>query len=447
MSRTAACSWLLLGLLPLLGGCATYAMPGNQPLRTEAAGAGYGLGRDRPGQNRDDLTVAVAFSGGGARAAALAHGVLLELHDTRIPSSGGEASLLAEVDAISAVSGGSVTAAYYALHGTDGFPAFEQAVLRRDFNTELLRGVVFNPLRWFSPLGRTAAAANLFDRAIFHGARFADLQARNAPLVIINASDLESGTRFSFLQGYFDLLCSDLSSYRLADAVAASSAVPVMFEPVVLENRGGCSPPPSIAGSTQASPQLQQAAEGLQNYADKQARRYIHLADGGLTDNLGLRAFQESVDMAGGLAAFLRSIQRTPGAHLVVVSVDASGNAASGLGLSRQAPSITRAIDTMTDVLLHRYNAATLELMQESLQRWTAEVARTGSPVRSHLVAVSLGDVADPHLRKRLQAVSTGFSLTPLQVDELVAAGRSLLRENPAFRALLGELRNGETDR
>ena len=32
----------------------------------------------------------------------------------------------------------------------------------------------------------------------------------------------------------FSLLCSDLRSYRVADAVAASMAVPMIFTPIVL---------------------------------------------------------------------------------------------------------------------------------------------------------------------------------------------------------------------
>jgi hypothetical protein len=144
--------------------------------------------------------------------------------------------LLDEVDAISAVSGGSFTAAYYGLHGDATFPAFEQQVLRRDLNGDLLRRVL-NPMRWFTPEGRSAAAAQLYGRTIFQGARFADLQKRDGPLVVINASDLESGNRFAFLQGQFNLLCSDLLSYPVGDAVAASSAVPVLFE--LFSMRGG----------------------------------------------------------------------------------------------------------------------------------------------------------------------------------------------------------------
>ena len=446
MSLATTRIWFLALLLPLIGGCATYSSIDNKPrygvVDTGVVDTkGYGLGRAHTGERHDEITVVLAFSGGGARAAALAYGVLMELRATDVATRQGTGSLLAEVDAISAVSGGSFTAAYYGLHGDAMFPAFKQTFLQNTLGDDLLRRFL-NPLRWLSPVGRTAAAARLYDRKIFDGARFSDLQARNGPLVIINASDVESGTRFAFLQGYFDRLCSDLLSYPVADAVAASSAVPVLFEPVVLENYDTChSPEPVASVEDDESPQLQQAAEGLKGYQDKQAHRYVHLADGGLTDNLGLRAFQEAIELSGGLSAFLRRIDRKPASHIVVISVDSSGDAASGLGLTPRAPSMTQAINAVTDIQLHRYNAATLELMQDSLKQWTTEVSTPARPVQSHLVLVSLDDIPDPQLRTQLAGVPTGFSLTPAQADELVAAGRSLLRTNPEFLALLQDLR------
>lgn len=41
-------------------------------------------------------------------------------------------------------------------------------------------------------------------------------------MIIINSSDLGYGIRFSFIQEYFDLPCSELSTYPVAAAVAAT---------------------------------------------------------------------------------------------------------------------------------------------------------------------------------------------------------------------------------
>ena len=422
----------------LLAGCATYGRIDNQPLTSAAARQpGYGMSEAASAGRRDDITLVLAFSGGGSRAAALAYGVQLELRDTRIGANG-DRRLLDEVDAISAVSGGSFTAAYYGLHGDDTFRDFESGFLRRDLTSDVLHRIL-SPRRWFTPEGRSDAASTLYDGTIFKGATFADLQRRNGPLIVINASDLEGGIRFAFLQEFFDLLCSDLRSYPLADAVAASSAVPVLFEPVVLQNNSGCAAP-HLPQPAEDSPQLQQVVKGLRGYADKQQRHYVHLADGGLTDNLGLRAFQETIDLAGGLRPFLRKIGREPNGHVVAVSVDASGKAAEGLGLERRAPSMLRAVDIMSDVQLHRYNAATLEQMQDSLQRWAKDVSTPERKVQPRLVTVALRDVVDESERQRLSRISTNFDLEGGQVDALVAAGRALLRANPEFRGLLDAL-------
>src|SRR6185295_8187532 len=79
------------------------------------------------GSNTDDTFVILTFSGGGTRAAALSYGVLDELRRIRIEcANASEAqscskSLLDELDVISSVSGGSFTAAYYALHRDEMF--------------------------------------------------------------------------------------------------------------------------------------------------------------------------------------------------------------------------------------------------------------------------------------------------------------------------------------
>ena len=69
----------------------------------------------RKGQRSSEMGLAVAFSGGGTRAAAFSYGVLEKLRDTWLVINGEETRLLDEIDVISSVSGGSFTAAYYGL--------------------------------------------------------------------------------------------------------------------------------------------------------------------------------------------------------------------------------------------------------------------------------------------------------------------------------------------
>jgi NTE family protein len=89
-----------------------------------------------------DTLVIVTASGGGTRAAALEMSVLQAMNQIRLPSG---ASLAERVDLLSSVSGGSVTAAYFALYGTEGFSTLENDFLRQDgIGTILWTGV--NPV-------------------------------------------------------------------------------------------------------------------------------------------------------------------------------------------------------------------------------------------------------------------------------------------------------------
>src|SRR2546429_419322 len=73
----------------------------------------------------------------------------------------------------------------------------------------------WNTVRLFSPtFNRSDLAAEYYDRLLFKGATFGDLAARpGAPFLIINSTDLTSGSRFEFTQDQFDFLKSDLSQF------------------------------------------------------------------------------------------------------------------------------------------------------------------------------------------------------------------------------------------
>ena len=223
-------SLLTLSILLIVSACADYGQIKNTKIPAAGVEQGYALHTWESAPNSDQVSIALTFSGGGTRAAALAYGVMLELRDTQVSLEGANVRLLDQVNHISSVSGGSFTSAYYGLHGDGMFDSFEEAFLRLNVQKALMWQTV-NPVLWFSRTGRTDAAIKYYQKKIFHDATFADMNKPGRPMIIINASDLAHGVRFSFVQEYFDLLCSDLSSFPVARAVAASSAVPVLFEP------------------------------------------------------------------------------------------------------------------------------------------------------------------------------------------------------------------------
>ncbi|GAM59232.1 lipoprotein, putative [Vibrio ishigakensis] len=99
----------LLFLIGFLSGCATVNQPANTFKDTDFSDK---TSIPKVALNpENDVTVILAFSGGGTRAAALSYGVLEELKRTEIEINGEKKRLLDEVDVISSVSGGSFTSA------------------------------------------------------------------------------------------------------------------------------------------------------------------------------------------------------------------------------------------------------------------------------------------------------------------------------------------------
>jgi hypothetical protein len=197
--------------------------------------------------------VGIAISGGGSRSANFAAAVMEELD---------RYGFLAHVSAISAVSGGTLPASYYVLNGN-----------RTDWSWRTLRELMasnfYSRLLWkhFNPWGllkylltdynRSDMMADVFDDVLFYHATFGDLSPQ-LPQLAINATKL-NGVRWVFTETSFKSLNSRLDTYSLSRAVAASTAVPGIFNGI-----------------------------SLRGYKADGAYSYWHLLDGGLVDNLGM---------------------------------------------------------------------------------------------------------------------------------------------------------------
>ena len=112
------------------------------------------------------------------------------------------------------------------------------------------------------------------DDNLFHGATFRQLGPEHWPRVWINASDIFNRTPFVFSDETFGAICSDLASYPIANAVAASAAMPLIFAPVVLRtfpNRCRSSMPNWIERALREAaspPILKVYAKALTRYRD-----------------------------------------------------------------------------------------------------------------------------------------------------------------------------------
>lgn len=250
-----------------------------------------------------NVEVGVAFSGGGSRAAYLAAAVLREIHGSNLrleisDQSQAETALLSQVNAMSAVSGGSLAAAYFVanretlLRLPAQSPDWDEYLDKMAVSyrrQEWYTRAIFNPLVLFKLIftnyNRGLLARDDYDQSLFRGATVADLPDR--PALYLNSFDVANHVRFVFSKHYIDTtfyqprdywgklsepqeitsendldFCRiDPRSVKIADAVYASSAFPMAY--------------PNLAVNHCGSKILFQG-------------QILFLADGGLADNSGL---------------------------------------------------------------------------------------------------------------------------------------------------------------
>ena len=456
---------VLLLVVALLAGCAHY--PVNDPLATHTPGSGYRFGETPAGANTNSLFVCLTFSGGGTRAAALSYGVMEKLRDTRIRWKGVDKRLLDEVDCISSISGGSFTAAYYGLFGERLFADFRPRFLDRDIQSEI-KWRVANPINWLrlaSPtFSRIDLAAELYDETIFDGKRYADLPPRDrGPFVMINATNLANGGRFEFTQDEFDLLGSNLGTYPVARAVAASSAFPLLLSPVSLLNHpapAGYAPPRDMTNALNdygTNRRRYQWARNRLAYLDKNARPFVHLMDGGLADNIGLRGVENAYQRSSGLIN--RLINDGEIEKLVIIVVNARTEDQDGLSRDEEPPGLKTVAFKTATISLDNYSFETVEFMRElRRERIQAEkniaVCRErldqcpgsprlpafAAPLDPYVIEVNFEALTDPNRREYFLSLPTSFSLSRRQVDDLIGVSGELLDGSADFRALLQSL-------
>lgn len=399
----------------------------------------------------------INFSGGGTRAAAFSYGILDKLRSTQINWEGTDTTLRNEIDVISAVSGGSITAAYFAAFGNQTFEDFKTRFLNRDFESDLISRAVDPATAWhlMSPwYGRGNLLADQLDGQLFHGVTYGQLRSTQPQLALhITATDLSLGTSFEFTRDQFNLICSDLDSVPLAVAVAASNSVPILFSPITLKNySNACAyePPPMtpVTSSQPVDRRQRRFLEEQNTYRNAQERPYIHLVDGALSDNLGVKRIIDGIAFSGGLARSLESSGARGIRKVVFLNVDAGRRNSFAIDRIDKIPSTMEVADGIRFGLLSRYTDETNDRFAEDVEKWRREIHMAAAAghgpfapdAELYYVEIGLRNHPDEATRTKLLAIPTAYTLEQNQVEELIDAAREILGANPEFKRLIADI-------
>lgn len=340
----------------------------------------------------DGRFIGLAFSGGGSRAAVFGAAVMKELD---------RVGLLPQVDVLSAVSGGALPAASYALEGYREF-SFQNGFVEqigRDFQRAMLGpwyAVPQNAIRY--ALTDTIPAEQVIqvlDNRLFHGATFADLNP-SKPILLINATDALTGEPFIISDEAFQALHRPLAPFSIARAVYMSAAYPGALEPLAIPY-----------GTVDGTPSEQLS---------------LLAYDGGAADNLGIRTLMQVVNDALPAQSMSEILPR----GCLIISIDATG---------RQLNEARKPLSAAAALLRgHRRNV--LELVgipaaqQDVSMFGTFQVGVNGVSGTCHFWHIALRQLPDRDpLGARVTGIKTNLGLSTEDQALLVEAAARLVAE------------------
>lgn len=468
MKRPFAALGLLAGLATAaLVACQSIEVEMNKPLQQVAPAdvptiseGGYRI-TALPRPEHDDILLILAFSGGGKRSSAFSYGALTAMRDLQVTGAADSPhSMLSEIEIISSVSGGTFTSMYYGLHRDKLFTDYEKDFLKVDIDSYIY-GIYLLPWNWdwlVNPsVGTNDYMAKVYDDLMFRGATYADLAKQGRPMIMANATDITYGTVFSFQQDTFDLICSDIEAFPLARATAASNGFPVLFSPVTLVSyRKDCKGRmPGWYASAQEyiaknpDSRLASASQQAKEYLNDKQTLYVHLLDGGIADNLGLRSLINSLLLLFDSPKMAMERGFSKWRRVLVISVDGQGDQDTAWARQRQVTGFGQILANVSGSQIDAYNFETLLLAREEIDGMAQFLSKLRcsqaeiidgyrcDDVKSEFVHLSLRSVTDPAVRAQLEAIPTGLTVSDEDLKLLIEAGRNAVLNSPEIKAAL----------
>ncbi len=415
-------------------------------------------------RGRSDTLVILAFSGGGSRAAYLSAKVMFALEKRFYQE---DKHILDEVDAISSVSGGSLPAAYFAVTKDPD----DEGPWRLWNERKVLKAMQKNYIRrwflnWFWPQNFLRYWLTDFDRTDIMAQTFADnmfdkrgfqidytigelnperpnlvLNATNATAGKVSIEHHEAkylskqslehtdipggrtsfGRPFRFTEEEFQQIHSDIRDYSLARAVMATAAFPAVFNYMTLRDY---------------------------SREDEPEKRFVHLFDGGSSDNQGLSGVLQILQDS----ECKKNTSRNDGncertyEKVIVILVDAyTGTGGVNAEDSDGRSFVDFVLDTnfidATDSLLFSNRDQRTSRFFEAFE---AYLPASDKGIYYH---ITLEDVDDEETRTRAQNVGTNFSLSKVNAKALDDAVDDLMKpENRCLQAIAALLHHGHHD-
>jgi NTE family protein len=242
--------------------------------------------------------------------------------------------------------------------------------------------------------------------------------------------------------------------------------VPVVLSSITINNYGGtCNrvTPPLVKMFTADNPP-RPAARAIRSLKAEEAfgdgvhRPYLHLVDGGVSDNVGMRAVLDGLEILealheAGIPTPLENAKR-----IIVFIVNSLSSPPTNWDESEDSPGTVNILLKSAGTPIDAFSYEAVELLKDTAMQWqTARLIRNSAAMAANkdpAVAAALRvpnaeiyaiDVSFPALKDKaeldyLNQQPTSFVLPAEAVDRLRAAAGTIIMDSPEFKRLLKDV-------
>jgi hypothetical protein len=181
---------------------------------------------------------------------------------------------------------------------------------------------------------------------------------------------------------------------------------------------------------------------------------YVHLMDGGLADNIGLRPIEAAYRRTSGFIRKLINDDEIEKFVLIVVNAHTVGE--DTISKDESPPGLVTVASKTATIAMDNYSVDTIEAMKDlRIERLKAQrniaacqkrldqcpgapqLPKLASEIDPYVIEVDFEAIADPDRRKYFFTLPTSFSLEKDQVQALIDMGPQLLEQSPEFQEFL----------
>jgi len=397
------------------------------------------------------------FSGGGSRAMAMSYYVCDALKNIQYSDN---TNLLQEIDYSSGVSGGSFVSAALPIY-RNNWEEFYINGVTRNMPSSIIKRILL-PWNWpylISPYyTRTDLASEYYNKYIFKNHTFGTLP--KYPKIFINATLLAQGTHFIYTPEYFQYISSDINSYPVGYACAASSAFPVGFAAMTLKNYGKQLPADSMLLDRDYKRAYRNRVKGinlfhyyrLRDFLNNKKNAWLHNQDGGLAGNTGIKRVLDEFKTNGAINKALNN-PNCPLKRLVIIVVDA-GTLKVDKSCRKQSPPMSLKVimyttTTAMNVLSGERLAEVRNKLNETWQ--AAQNSQSGMTFSSKalnnlekpfLIEINARNISDTQLAKEFNNLPTSFYMNTKQLKIINRTVSYLLNHNKEYNRLKESIKN-----